>query len=121
MFQYNPMCDMVVSCDKGGMLEYWTGPKRDYKLPRGLDWEYKTDTDLYEFIKVGMVYRRNCILLCHSKLSGVVVEHIPRVRKVVGLIASRVILNTLNMVVMASVFCTQGCRVNIMTDWLVSE
>ena len=34
------------------MLEYWTGPKHDYKFPKVVDWEYKTDTDLYEFAKV---------------------------------------------------------------------
>ena len=34
------------------MLEYWTGPKYDYKFPKNVQWEYKTDTDLYEFAKV---------------------------------------------------------------------
>ena len=42
----------MLSCDKGGMLEVWTGPKGDYKFPKNLQWEYKTDTDLYEFVKV---------------------------------------------------------------------
>ena len=39
------------------MLEYWTGPKHDYKFPKVVDWEYKTDTDLYEFAKVCLPYR----------------------------------------------------------------
>ncbi|KAL3868863.1 hypothetical protein ACJMK2_041620 [Sinanodonta woodiana] len=51
LIQYSPVCDAVISVDKGGMVEYWTGPKGDYKFPRGLTWDYKTDTDLYEFVK----------------------------------------------------------------------
>lgn len=51
IIKYNPVCDMVLSCDQEGMLEVWTGPKGDYKFPKNLQWEYKTDTDLYEFIK----------------------------------------------------------------------
>ncbi|XP_005997502.1 peptidylprolyl isomerase domain and WD repeat-containing protein 1 [Latimeria chalumnae] len=47
----NNTCKVVVSSDKSGMLEYWTGPPNDYKFPRNVDWEYKTDTDLYEFAK----------------------------------------------------------------------
>jgi len=42
----------VVSVDSGGMLEYWTGPKYEYQFPRTVSWEFKTDTDLYEFAKV---------------------------------------------------------------------
>lgn len=41
-----------MSADKKGNLEYWTGPKGDYGFPRNLSWEYKTDTDLFEFMKV---------------------------------------------------------------------
>ena len=47
----------MVSVDKVGMLEYWTGPKHDYKFPKVVDWEYKTDTDLYEFAKVCSSYK----------------------------------------------------------------
>lgn len=47
----NPAYKVVVSADKYGMIEYWTGPPREYKFPKNVDWEYKTDTDLYEFAK----------------------------------------------------------------------
>ena len=43
---------MIVSSDKNGMVEYWTGPKSDYVFPRNVGFESKMDTDLYEFAKV---------------------------------------------------------------------
>ena len=52
LFQFNSHFETVVSTDTNGMLEYWTGPKHDYKFPRNIGWEFKTDTDLYEFAKV---------------------------------------------------------------------
>lgn len=51
--QYNAVLDVVVSVDVSGMIEYWMGPRGDYQFPNYLDWQYKTDTDLYEFLKVG--------------------------------------------------------------------
>uniref|UniRef100_A0A3B3QYV8 peptidylprolyl isomerase n=2 Tax=Paramormyrops kingsleyae TaxID=1676925 RepID=A0A3B3QYV8_9TELE len=42
---------VIVSADKGGMLEYWTGLPSEFKFPKHVQWEYKTDTDLYEFAK----------------------------------------------------------------------
>ncbi|XP_052257143.1 peptidylprolyl isomerase domain and WD repeat-containing protein 1-like isoform X2 [Dreissena polymorpha] len=51
VIKYNPACDLVISCDVGGMLEMWTGPRGDYKFPKGLNFQYKTDTDLFEFMK----------------------------------------------------------------------
>ncbi|TNN39414.1 Peptidylprolyl isomerase domain and WD repeat-containing protein 1 [Liparis tanakae] len=42
---------VIVSADKAGMLEYWTGLRNEFKFPRYVQWEYKTDTDLYEFAK----------------------------------------------------------------------
>ncbi len=33
------------------MMEYWTGHKHHYEFPKPVKWEYKTDTDLYEFAK----------------------------------------------------------------------
>ncbi|BFY99385.1 hypothetical protein BsWGS_02425 [Bradybaena similaris] len=51
LMQYNPHLELTVSADKKGNLEYWTGPKGDYSFPRNLSWEYKTDTDLFEFMK----------------------------------------------------------------------
>lgn len=46
------MFEAAVSVDTGGMLEYWSGPKADFAFPMKVLWEYKTDTDLYEFAKV---------------------------------------------------------------------
>ncbi|MGH0181103.1 UNVERIFIED_CONTAM: hypothetical protein FKN15_005958 [Acipenser sinensis] len=42
----NPAYRVIVSADKAGMLEYWTGLPNEFKFPRNVDWEYKTDTDL---------------------------------------------------------------------------
>ena len=39
--------------DRNGMLEYWSGPRNEYKFPKTAAWDCKTDTDLYEFVKVG--------------------------------------------------------------------
>lgn len=47
----NPKFRVIVSADKAGMLEYWTGLPSEFKFPRNVEWEYKTDTDLYEFAK----------------------------------------------------------------------
>ncbi|KAF3821713.1 hypothetical protein GH733_009755 [Mirounga leonina] len=47
----NAVYKAVVSSDKSGMIEYWTGPPHEYKFPKNVNWEYKTDTDLYEFAK----------------------------------------------------------------------
>ena len=53
--QLNPVYDTIISIDKSGMLEYWGGPKQDYQFPKAVAWEYKTDTDLYEFVKVNII------------------------------------------------------------------
>ena len=47
----NPKFRVIVSADKAGMIEYWTGYRNEFKFPKYVDWEYKTDTDLYEFAK----------------------------------------------------------------------
>lgn len=52
-FQYNFVYDCTISIDSGGMIEYWSGPKHDYGFPKNVNWVYKTDTDLYEFVKAG--------------------------------------------------------------------
>ncbi|XP_059175917.1 peptidylprolyl isomerase domain and WD repeat-containing protein 1-like [Physella acuta] len=51
LIHYNHILEFAVSTDKKGMVEYWSGPKNDYGFPRNLKWEFKTDTDLYDFIK----------------------------------------------------------------------
>ena len=50
--QYNMEYDVIVSVDRSAMLEYWGGVSHDYKFPSNLQFQYKTDTDLYEFAKV---------------------------------------------------------------------
>ncbi|XP_071952019.1 peptidylprolyl isomerase domain and WD repeat-containing protein 1-like [Antedon mediterranea] len=49
--KYNPVYEVAISIDKQGMVEYWTGPKKDYQFPKNVAFGYKTDTDLYEFLK----------------------------------------------------------------------
>ncbi|GAB6022344.1 Peptidylprolyl isomerase domain and WD repeat containing protein 1 [Chamberlinius hualienensis] len=51
LIKFNPVCEVVVSVDKSGMLEYWTGVKNDYKFPKNVEFDSKLDTDLYEFAK----------------------------------------------------------------------
>ena len=52
ILQYNPVYHAAVSVDSSGMLEYWSGVKTDCKFPKNVQWQYKTDTDLYDFAKV---------------------------------------------------------------------
>uniref|UniRef100_F1L033 peptidylprolyl isomerase n=1 Tax=Ascaris suum TaxID=6253 RepID=F1L033_ASCSU len=52
VIEYNAVLDCAISIDIVGMLEYWSGPKRDYQFPSNIAWKYKTDTDLYEFLKL---------------------------------------------------------------------
>ena len=44
---------MAVSADEAGMIEYWSGIKHDVQFPKNVSFEFKTDTDLFEFIMVG--------------------------------------------------------------------
>lgn len=53
----------MVSADSGGMVEYWTGPKQDYKFPKNVSWQYKLDTDLYEFAKVSIIVQSNVSII----------------------------------------------------------
>jgi peptidylprolyl isomerase domain and WD repeat-containing protein 1 len=43
--------EAVVSVDKQGILNYWTGEKSDYAFPKNVDFDSKLDTDLFEFVK----------------------------------------------------------------------
>lgn len=52
LMSYNDKLDIVVSMDNAGMVEFWSGAKKDYAFPDNVDWRYKTDTDLYEFMKM---------------------------------------------------------------------
>ena len=49
---YNPVYDVAISADQGGMLEYWRGPSGDYDFPKKVvAFDSKVETDLYEFAK----------------------------------------------------------------------
>lgn len=49
------MFETIVSVDETGLIEYSTGPKHDYEFPNNIEFQYKTDTDLYEFAKLKIV------------------------------------------------------------------
>ncbi|XP_035777829.1 peptidylprolyl isomerase domain and WD repeat-containing protein 1-like [Anopheles albimanus] len=52
VLRYNPAFEVTVSIDKAGILEYWYGPRHDFKFPTKLvHFESKLDTSLYEFAK----------------------------------------------------------------------
>ncbi|KAK2587483.1 hypothetical protein KPH14_003187 [Odynerus spinipes] len=51
VMKYNPVYETCISVDKTGILEYWTGPKMEYKFPKCVKFDSKLDTDLYEFAK----------------------------------------------------------------------
>lgn len=51
IMRYNPVFDTTISVDRAGILEYWTGPRTEYKFPRCCKFTSKLDTDLYEFAK----------------------------------------------------------------------
>ena len=51
-FKFNQIYEIVVTTDKIGMIEYWTGPRHEYEFPKNVLFESKMDTDLYEFAKV---------------------------------------------------------------------
>lgn len=52
VMQYSPVYDVAISMDEMGMVEYWSGAKNAFEFPKSVKFEYKTDTDLYEFCKV---------------------------------------------------------------------
>ncbi|XP_018329103.1 peptidylprolyl isomerase domain and WD repeat-containing protein 1 [Agrilus planipennis] len=51
LIKYNPPMDTTISVDKKGMLEYWSGLKVDFTIPRCVSFESKLDTHLFEFVK----------------------------------------------------------------------
>ncbi|KAJ3279033.1 Peptidyl-prolyl cis-trans isomerase cyp15 [Borealophlyctis nickersoniae] len=58
--KYNSLANVVVSVDRGGMVEYWqpdADAEEGFVLPNppAVDWEFKSDTDLYEFKKAKTV------------------------------------------------------------------
>lgn len=51
LIKYNNKYDIVISVEKGGILEYWSGLKQNYAFPKNIAFDSKLDTDLYEFAK----------------------------------------------------------------------
>lgn len=51
LMRYNPKCDVTISVDRAGILEYWSGLKNDCSFPKNVKFESKLDTDLFEFAK----------------------------------------------------------------------
>uniref|UniRef100_A0A914I6V2 peptidylprolyl isomerase n=1 Tax=Globodera rostochiensis TaxID=31243 RepID=A0A914I6V2_GLORO len=52
LIQYTAAYDVAISFDEIGMAEYWSGSKNGFEFPRTVNFEFKTDTDLYEFCKI---------------------------------------------------------------------
>lgn len=61
LMKYISAKNIVLSIDQRGMLEYWSGAKTNYEFPTNVKWEFKTDTDLYEFAKVKQPPKSLCI------------------------------------------------------------
>jgi len=49
ILKYNEPFDTVVSIDTSGMIEYWDGTT--FEWPQVVKFQYKTETDLYDFAK----------------------------------------------------------------------
>jgi peptidylprolyl isomerase domain and WD repeat-containing protein 1 len=54
IIKYNRHHDCVVSVDVSGMVEYWE-PTSTFQPPASIQWAFKSDTDLYEFVKTRTV------------------------------------------------------------------
>ncbi|CAK9298804.1 unnamed protein product [Gordionus sp. m RMFG-2023] len=71
---FNPIYEIALSIDNAGMIEYWTGPKKDFIDPIAnnkknfLHFSHKTDTDLYELAKY-CNSNNTKVCICSSKLS----------------------------------------------------
>lgn len=50
LIEFNARFNTVVSVDSLGMIEYWS-PEEPFELPSNLEFEMKSQTDLYEFRK----------------------------------------------------------------------
>uniref|UniRef100_A0A8D9DXJ5 peptidylprolyl isomerase n=1 Tax=Cacopsylla melanoneura TaxID=428564 RepID=A0A8D9DXJ5_9HEMI len=51
LIKFNPVHQVVVSVDKAGILEYWSGYKKQFQFPKCVHFDSKLDTDLFEFAK----------------------------------------------------------------------
>lgn len=53
--EYNHARDIVISIDDSGMIEYWSGGKKEFRAAENVKFKFKTETDLYEFVKAKTV------------------------------------------------------------------
>jgi len=62
LMKYNASYETVISVDKQGILNYWTGDKHEYSFPKNVSFDSKLDTDLFEFVK----QKTYAVSLCFS-------------------------------------------------------
>ncbi|CAI2293325.1 unnamed protein product [Caenorhabditis sp. 36 PRJEB53466] len=56
IIQYSPTLDLIVSIDESGVIECWRGERGDFQFPENkLAWNFKLETDLYDFMKAKTV------------------------------------------------------------------
>ena len=77
LIKFNPVYEIVVSADKIGMLEYWTGSRHDYTFPRNVSFDSKLDTDLFEFAK-----EKTTVLAVEFSLNGKLMATLSKDRKI---------------------------------------
>ncbi|GBN35946.1 Peptidylprolyl isomerase domain and WD repeat-containing protein 1 [Araneus ventricosus] len=51
VIRFNPVYNVVISCDRNGIIEYWSTLKKDFKFPSCVQFDSKLDTDLYELVQ----------------------------------------------------------------------
>lgn len=99
--KYSPTLEIVISTDKAGIVEYWTGPKADYKFPeRVVKFESKLDTNLYEFAKNKTLVTGLCISNDGKKFATISTDR--KVPKSSGYISKLKIINSIYMILGAS-------------------
>ena len=78
---YNVPFETVISADVSGMIEFWTGPKNMYEFPDCVEFEFKTDTDLYEVAKNKSYCTRLSVSNSGKMFCAVCFDHFVRVFK----------------------------------------
>ncbi|XP_022184838.2 peptidylprolyl isomerase domain and WD repeat-containing protein 1 [Nilaparvata lugens] len=51
IIKFNPVFEVTISVDQAGILEYWSGYRKEFKFPKCVKFDSKLDTDLFEFAK----------------------------------------------------------------------
>ena len=69
------MFDVAISADEGGQLQYWGGPKQDYKMPKCVCYESAMDTDLYTYVVVSLLFLQKLVPI-PSLFSNSVLLHV---------------------------------------------